>query len=134
MRVDRLLWRGAFFIRGSIAIGAAMVAAIVALFMLPVRAVYDVGSQFAPISSLYAPERSAISYAYSQGQSLVLAPMVGAGTYEVLVRMGGPGGRDPLPARVEIGGYSAAIGDVGSIRVFRFLAPANAHGALAVRL
>lgn len=96
-----------------------MVAAIVALFMLPVRAVYDVGSQFAPISSLYAPERSgSISYAYSQGQSLVLAPMVGAGMYGVLVRMGGPGGHDPLPARVEIGGYSAAIGDVGSIRVF----------------
>lgn len=132
---QQFLWRGAFFVRGSIAIGAATIAAIVALYLLPLRAVYDVGSQPAPISNLYGSEyNAAMSYAYSQGQSLILAPTAGAGMYEVLVRMGGPGGRDPLPAGIEIGGRSIAIGDVGSIRVFRFLAPADARGALAVRL
>jgi hypothetical protein len=136
MVVDRqFLWQGAFFARGSIAIGVATIAAIVALYLLPLRAVYDVGSQPAPISNLYGAEYNAtMSYAYSQGQSLILAPMVGAGMYKVLVRMGGPGGRDPLLAGIAIGGHSAAIGDVGSIRVFRVLAPADARGALAVRL
>lgn len=115
--------------------GIAMLAAIVALHLMPLRAVYDVGSQPVPISGLYAPERNAtMSYAYSQGRSLILAPMVGAGAYEVLVRMGGPGGRDLVPVSIEIGERSIAIGDVGSIRVFRVLAPADARGALALHL
>ncbi|MFQ3632570.1 hypothetical protein [Roseiflexus sp.] len=136
MVVDRqFVWRGAFFVQRSIAIGVATIAAVVMLYLSPLRAVYNVGSQPVPISSLYASEYSAtMSYAYAQGQSLILAPMVGFGTYEVLVRMGGPGGRNPLPAGIEIGGRSIPIGNVGSIRVFRFLSPADARGTLAVRL
>lgn len=136
MVVDQpFLWRGALFVRGSIAIGIATLAAIVVLHALPLRTVYDVGSRPVPISSLYGAEYNAtMSYAYSQGRSLILAPMAGAGMYEVRVRMGGPAGRDPLPTTVEIGGRSIAIGDVGSIRMFRFLAPADDRGALEVRL
>lgn len=125
----------AFFIRGSLAIGIATIVTIVALHVLPLRAVYDIGSHPAPISGLYGSEYNAtMSYAYSQGQSLILAPMAGIGAYEVLVRMGGPGGRDPLPTTVEIGGRSIPLGDVASTRLFRFLAPADMRGVLAVRL
>ncbi|MCS6938553.1 MAG: hypothetical protein NZM94_04730 [Roseiflexus sp.] len=132
---QQFLWQSAFFVRGSLTIGAATFAAIVALHALPLHAVYDVGNRPAPISSLYGAEyNAAMSYAYSRGQSLILAPMAGAGMYEVLVRMGGPAGRDPVTTNIEVGGHSIAIGDVGAIRVFRFLAPADAHGALAVRL
>ncbi len=136
MVVDRqFFWYSAFFAWGSLVTGIAMLAAIVALHLMPLRAVYDVGSQPVPISSLYAPERNAtMSYAYSQGRSLIPAPMVGAGAYEVLVRMGGPGGRDLVPVSIAIGERSIAIGDVGSIRVFRVLAPADARGALALHL
>jgi len=73
-----------------------------------------------------------MSYAYSQGESLILEPMIGFGTYEVRVRMGGPGGRDPLPTTITVGGEEIAIGEVGAMRVYRFLAPADARGALAV--
>ncbi|MCS6840417.1 MAG: hypothetical protein NZ699_11800 [Roseiflexus sp.] len=136
MVADRqLLWRSAFFVQGSIAIWVATLAAVMALHALPLRAVYDIGSQPAPISGLHGSEyNAAMSYAYSRGQSLMLAPMVGAGAYEVLVRMGSPGERDPLPTSIEIGERSIAIGHVRSIRVFRFLAPADVSGALAVRL
>lgn len=87
---QQFLRRNALFIWGSLFVGVTMLAAIVALHALPLRAAYDVGAQPAPISRLYAPEYNAtMSYAYSQGQSLILAPMAGAGAYEVLVRMGG---------------------------------------------
>lgn len=132
---QQFLRRNALFIWGSLVVGVTTLAAIVALHALPLRAAYDVGAQPAPISRLYAPEYNAtMSYAYSHGQSLILAPMAGAGAYEVLVRMGGPGGRDPLPTSIEIGGRSVDLGNVGSMRLFRFLAPADGRGVLAVRL
>ena len=46
--------------------------------------------------------------------------------------MGGPGVRDPLPTTIIVGGEDIAIGEVGVMRVYRFLAPADARGALAV--
>ena len=58
--------------------------------------------------------------------------MIGIGSYEVRVRMGGPGIRDPLPTTITVGGEEIAIGEVGVMRVYRFLAPTDARGALAV--
>ena len=58
--------------------------------------------------------------------------MIGIGSYEVRVRMGGPGGRDLLPTTIIVGGEEIAIGEVGVMRVYRFLAPTDARGALAV--
>ena len=58
--------------------------------------------------------------------------MIGIGSYEVRVRMGGPGVRDPLPTTIIVGGEDIAIGEVGVMRVYRFLAPTDARGALAV--
>lgn len=113
----------------------ATLAVLVVLHTIPVRMAYDIGSQSAPVSGLYDPEYNAMmSYAYSRGQSLILAPMAGMGTHEVRLRIGGPGGRDPLLTGIETGGRTITVGSVGALRVVRFLAPANAQGTLAVRL
>ncbi len=121
------------FIGGSLVAAIVTVAILLLINTVPMRVAYDVGSQPAPISRLFDAEWSAsMSYAYSQGESLILEPMIGIGTYEVRVRMGGPGGCDPLPTTITVGGEEIAIGEVGAMRVYRFLAPADARGALAV--
>lgn len=131
--LDQQPSRNATFIGGSLVAAIATLAILFLIHTFPVRIAYDVGSQPAPISDLFDAEQSAsMSYAYSQGQSLILEPMIGVGTYEVRVRMGGPGGRDPLPATITIGGEEIAIGTVGTARVYRVLASTDTHGALAV--
>jgi hypothetical protein len=131
--LDQQRNRNTVFIGGSLVAVIATLAILLLINTFPVRVAYDIGSQPAPISHLFGAERNAsMSYAYSQGGSLILEPMIGFGTYEIRVRMGGPGGRDPLPTTITVGGEEIAIGEVGAMRVYRFLAPTDARGALAV--
>ena len=131
--LDQQRSQNTVFTRGSLVAAIATLAIMILIHTVPMRVTYDIGSQPAPISRLFDAERStSMSYAYSQGESLILEPMIGFGTYEVRVRMGGPGGRDPLPTTITVGGEEIAIGEVGAMRVYRFLAPADARGALAV--
>ena len=131
--LDQQRSQNTVFTRGSLVVAIATLAIIILIHTVPMRVAYDVGSQPAPISRLFDAERStSMSYAYSQGESLILEPMIGIGSYEVRVRMGGPGGRDPLPTTITVGGEEIAIGEVGVMRVYRFLAPTDARGALAV--
>ncbi len=131
--LDQRPSRNATFIGGSLVVAIATLAILFLIHTIPVRIAYDVGSQPAPISGLFdAEQRASMSYAYSQGESLILEPMIGFGTYEVRVRMGGLGGRDPLSTTITVGGEEASIGDVSAVRVYRFLVPTDACGALAV--
>lgn len=131
--LDQQRSQNTVFTRGSLVAAIATLAIMILINTVPMRVAYDVGSQPAPISRLFDAERStSMSYAYSRGESLILEPMIGIGTYEVRMRMGGPGGRDPLPTTITVGGEEVAIGEVSAMRVYRFLAPTDARGALAV--
>ena len=131
--LDQQRSQNTVFTRGSLVAAIATLAIMILIHTVPMRVTYDIGSQPAPISRLFDAEWSAsMSYAYSQGESLILEPMIGIGSYEVRVRMGGPGVRDPLPTTITVGGEEIAIGEVGVMRVYRFLASTDARGALAV--
>ncbi|MGQ9892346.1 MAG: hypothetical protein ACUVSY_01005 [Roseiflexus sp.] len=131
--MDQQRSRNATFIGGSLVAAIATLAILFLIHTFPVRIAYDVGSQPAPISNLFDAEQNAsMSHAYSQGQSLIREPMIGIGAYEVRVRMGSPGERDPLPVTITIGGEEIAIGTVGTVRVYHFFVPTNTYGSLAL--
>lgn len=116
-------------------IGGASVLFLIALYHRPFTLHQDIGAQPVAITGLYAPERSSqLTYAYSDGTAAVRLPQAGIGRYLVQLRMAGPGGTQPVPARLSVARQQADLGQLEQMRVYRLLLPSNEQGDLAFQI
>ena len=115
--------------------GSLVILIVTVIYRAPFRAFFDIGSDPAPITRLHDAERNeAITFAYSQGRSIIWLPGVGAGIYKVCLTMSGPGGSYPLPSTLTLAAREVSIGAIGSMRTYCILAPADDRGTLDVRI
>ncbi len=106
------------------------------VYAVPLNGRQEIGTGWAlGATGLYAPEANGeISYVYTQGAASLVLPEVGAGRFELGIRMGGPAGHVPVQARAEVAGQAVDLGTLQAPRVYHIFVAAMQPGDIELAL
>lgn len=123
------------WVRQVVLVAIVIICTLTVFYWIEFDVRYTVGVGASPLHGGYGDEHSGnLRYRYTDGNTLLMIPQVGAAPQIVTLKLAGPNLSQPRPVQLAVAGRRLVLGEVRDLRVYHILAPTDEQGTLRLRI